>query len=191
MTVYKLTRDTTHYCYLDLPMQKILKRFAGQVPPKQMMHFYRHGLQLKPLWVGIDAQFTSVEGVTESDAAPDVTVWAHGTVVLSGAALSQLNVDESWGELLPVTTPKGTYWVVNLRNDIEPDTTQSRNVIEAGSVLDVERLVFDEPKLPADAPFKTAFDGYRGIFCTESLKEKIELAGCHGLLFSEDLTGGF
>lgn len=63
--------------------------------------------------------------------------------------------------------------------------------MEAGQVLDVESLQFKVAEAAEAGLFKSPFDGYRNLFCSENLRDSICDAKLAGLKFSEELSGGF
>lgn len=190
MTIYKILPDFEHYCAFTLPMKHVLQSIGKTIPATKLMHFYKHNLYLKSAWNDMAATFEPVGGVATVDQIPDVTVWVPGTLVLSTSAVETLRDIEDYGELLPVETPAGRYWILNCMKQINADEQHSANTTEAGQVLDVATLQFRDEEASRAALFKTPFDGYRNIFCSQQMKDAIQQARLGGLKFSEQLAGG-
>lgn len=172
-------------------MKTVLLALGKEIPPTRLMHFYKHNLSLKKAWTGISASFEPVDGVTTGAAVPDVTVWVPGTLVLSDKATKALPEIAGYGELLPVETPAGQYWILNCLTEINADERDSRNSVESGQVLDVESLQFRDEDAAEAGLFKSSFDGYRNLFCSKEVRDSILGAKLEGLKFSKNLAGGF
>ena len=52
-------------------------------------------------------------------------------------------------------------------------------------------ISFHEEKLAGHTIFRTAFDSYHGIFCSEQFKLAVEKASLRGIVFSKDLGNMF
>jgi hypothetical protein len=191
MSVYKILPDYERYCAFKLPMKDVLMKLGKEIPAVKLMHFYKHNLSLKDVWASISASFEPVEGVTANGTIPDITVWVPGTLVLSNQALEALPDITRFGELLPVETPSGQYWILNCMRQINADELNSKNITEAGQVLDVHSLQFETDEATRAGLFKSPFDGYRNLFCSDQWMNSIQKAGLAGLIFSDKLEGGF
>jgi len=191
VTTYKILPDHEHFCAFMLPMKTVLLALGKEVPPTRLMHFYKHNLSLKNVWTAVSASFAPVDGVTTGAAVPDVTAWVPGTLVLSDKAAIALPEIAGAGELLPVVTPEGQYWILNCLTEIDADAQYSRHSMESGQVLDVESLQFRDEDAAKAGLFKSPFDGYRNLFCSTKVMDSIVKAKLAGLKFSENLAGGF
>jgi hypothetical protein len=172
-------------------MKDVLLAIGKDIPLTKLMHFYKHNLSLKDAWTNISASFKPIEGITTEDTIPDVTVWVPGTLVLSDRAIDVLPNIARHGELLPVDTPVGKYWILNCTKEVNADERYSQHTIESDQVLDVESLQFKQEEAAQAVLFKSPFDGYRSLFCTHPLMNSILNSRINGLRFSEDLVGGF
>lgn len=190
MTTYKILPDYENYCAFTLPMKNVLHALGKKILPTKLMHFYKHDLLLKDVWTNISANFESVEGINTSGAVPDVTVWVPGTLVLSNKAVEALPNIENQGELLPVETPSGHYWILNCARQVNAEEQHSSHITESDQVLDVETLRFLDEEANRAGLFKSPFDGYRNVFCSEEWMNTIQNAKLGGLKFSKNLVGG-
>lgn len=68
--------------------------------------------------------------------------------------------------------------------DVEGLDTEISKKNEFG---EVQSLAFHEGKVKDLSVFRTAFDGYMGVYCNEAFKEAVENAGLKGLLFNGDI----
>ncbi|ARU26104.1 imm11 family protein [Cellvibrio sp. PSBB006] len=190
MTIYKILPDYERYCVFTLPMKDILLALRNKISPTRLMHFYKHNLSLENVWVDISATFESVAGTATTGALPDVTVWIPGTLVFSAHAIEVLPGIENCGELLPVKTLSGRYWILNCMKLVNADEQHSKYITEADQVLDVEVLQFSDEEAKRAGLFKSPFDGCRNVFCSEQWMKAIQHAKLGGLNFSENLAGG-
>lgn len=189
--VYKILPDYEHYCSFSLPMKNLYMALGGKVPLKQLMHFYKHNLLLGDNWNDIKASFVSIEEVTSGNEIPDVTTWSRGALVFSEKALAVFDWLGDLGELLPVTTENGRYWIFNCTTIAQADEANSQRLVDYGQVMDVDKLAFLPGSVGGKDIFKTDYDGFRNIFCSDRFKSELESAGLKGLLFSENLVGAF
>lgn len=189
MSVYKILPDYEKYRAFKLPMKDVLLTLSKDIPAPKLMHFYKHNLSLKGAWSNITASFEAVDSI--SAVVPDITAWVQGTLVLSQQALEALPGIVAYGELLPVETPSGPYWILNCMKKVDADEHNSKNITEAGQVLDVQSLQFNAEEAAHAGLFKSPFDGYRSLFCSEQLMDSIQKSRLKGLIFSENLVGGF
>lgn len=170
-------------------MKDVMLTVGKYILPKKLMHFYRHNLELKPYWQEFSTGFV-LDSTQRSAAVPAVTTWVPSTLVASDYAAGQLRVLKNYGELLPVSTPQGRYWVFNCRTTVSANAGQSRRITNGRHVLAVEHVVFNTSELARNAVFKTDFDGFRNLYCGESFKRDVERFGLHGLQFSEIVSYG-
>lgn len=191
MTVYKILPDYVNFTAFMLPMKDLIRGLGKEIKPANLMHFYRHNLSLAKYWKDITATFEPVDGVTRGNDAPDVSTWVSGTLVLSDTAKSLLSILKDYGEFLPVDTDGGQYWVLNCTTVVAADESNSSRVIESGQVLDVDEIVFDNSALEGKLLFKTEFDGFRNLYCTDEFRHQVDSNGLSGLLFSKKLAGAF
>lgn len=191
MTTYKILPDHERFCAFALPMKTVLLAIGKKIPPAKLMHFYKHNVSLTNVWTAISGGFEPIDGVTDGSAVPDITMWVPGTMVLSNAAANALPEISRYGELLPVETPVGQYWILNCMTQISADERFSRHTVESSQVLDVESLKFKDEDAANAGLFKSAFDGYRNLYCSEKVKDSVLDKKLTGVTFSENLAGGF
>lgn len=192
MMTFKLLPDYTNYQAFNLPMKDLVQALGRKIPPKKLMHFSKHNIELADAWEGVSGHFAPIEGVSGSPSIPDVSVWAKGTLVVSQNARDRLKAALApHGEFLPVTTPEGPFWVFNCLTMVPADDDRSRRVEEQGQVLDVEALAFRDSDIGDNLVFKTDFDSCRSLFCTAALRDLLKDEGLRGLSFGDTLAGAF
>lgn len=191
MKIYKIFPDYKNFYAFQLPMKDLLFAMKDSVPPQKLMHFYKHNLSLGDYWKDIHGGFAPVDVVTQGYAIPDVTTWVPGTLVFSNEAVAALEWLRQAGELLPVATSKGQYWVLNCSAVAAANQLKSERIVEKGQVLDVGKIDFLLESVGSNHIFKTDYDGFRNVFCSEAFKRDLEKNGFRGLLFSDELAGAF
>lgn len=92
-----------------------------------------------------------------------------------------------FGELLPVTCDEGTFYIFNYRTLVDADPMQSEHLIESGNVIGVKRLGFDAKDVSNAVIFKTPFNNFTDLFCSNAFKQSVEAHGLTGVKFSESL----
>jgi hypothetical protein len=191
MKIYKVLPDYGNFSAFRLPMKDLILKLGKKIPPKKLMHFYKHNLSLQEQWENISATFEPVEGITEGQNQPDISTWVSGTLVMSGRSKSVLTNLEELGEILPVETNQGAYWIFNCSTIVAPDESRSSRVVESGQVLDIQTLIFNTESLDDKQLFKTDYDGFRSLFCTDKFRAQVIDNNLGGILFSEELAGAF
>jgi hypothetical protein len=190
MNIYKVLPDYENFCAFTLPMKDLLQTLGRDIPPKTLMHFYRHDLVLKNHWKDIAATFEPIDRITKTQGIPEITVWAPGTLVFSEKAVNTLKELLKGGELLPVSTPHGNYWIFNCSRSENAIESESQRTLKDGQVLDVQAIEFDT-EATKEPIFKTDFDGFRSVYCNEVFKTLTENHSLQGVRFAHNLVGAF
>ncbi len=191
MKIFKVLPDYGNFSAFRLPMKDLMLKLGKKIPPKKLMHFYRHNLSLLEHWQNISATFEPVEGITEDQNQPDISTWVSGTLVMSDKSRNVLTGLEDLGEILPVETNQGTYWIFNCSTIVAADESRSSRTVESGQVLDIQTLVFNTESIDDKLLFKTDYDGFRSLFCTDKFRTQVIDNKLGGILFAEELTGAF
>ncbi|MCO1334870.1 hypothetical protein MO867_11015 [Microbulbifer sp. OS29] len=191
MKVYKVLPDYQNFWVFTLPMKNLILNLGKQIPPKKLMHFYKYNISLGETWTGVTASFDPIEGVTGGVNIPDISTWLSGSLVMSEKCKAEFTDLKGIGEFLPVSTNNGKYWIFNCMAIAAANETQSSRVMESEQVLDINALEFDSESVSDKYLFKTDYDGFRGLFCTDTFRRKVIDNKLRGLLFSEDLANKF
>lgn len=118
---------------------------------------------------------------------PELSVW-NGKLFLSGQAYQ--TVKESLSpddEVLPVEVDGGGY-LVNILSIADDVGGVDRRTTVRNEWNELVSLGFDEENLGGCQIFRTKQDSYRGVYCTDAVKKKVEDAGLGGVRFSMDLS---
>lgn len=190
MKLYKVSPDYKNFLAFSLPIKDLIVNLGKDIPPKKLLHFYKHNLSLSEKWPNMTASFHPVEGITESSNLPDISTWVPGTLIMSENSRTALSDLNGIGEFLPVSTNNGNYWIFNCMTITPADETNSSRVMESGQVLDVETLAFNPEDINGKHLFKTDYNGFRDLFCTEEFKRMVLDEKLEGLLFSDNLASG-
>lgn len=126
-------------------------------------------------WQAMEVDFV------DGNKLPDIQV-AYSRLYLSTKATQALKPFLNWGELLEVCHKGNKGYLFN------PLTTQAANTaLSLRENHEVKALTFDQ-ELPI---FKTDFDGYEGIFCSDEFVQAIDNQGLKGCGFNIDLANIF
>ncbi len=122
---------------------------------------------------------------------PDITE-SNGKLFFSKKAAEVLTpILEDDGEFLPVYSSEATGFLYNCLSTSEQvdglDAEKSIDDPYSGNSF----ISFHESKVRGLKVFKTEFDTYLGIFCTEGVKTAVENSDLKGIVFSEDLGNMF
>ena len=125
---------------------------------------------------------------TKPKGRPDISVW-NGRLYVSAKACDLLAdvLDESV-EVLPVRNGEAQGYLVNLLNTAEDVDAIDPKLTVRNEWNELIALGFNEGKVGKFSLFRTKEDNYRGIYCTEWVKELIESLGLSGVVFSVDLA---
>lgn len=149
------------------------------------MQFNQKNISLAGHWEPLSLTLVQNEGCGNS--VPDIGVWHNANLILSPKAVDVLRAYlEPNGELLPVTLDSEQYYIFNCLNEVEPDLSKSKRVVEGRYFMDVESLVFADDI--SAAIFKTPFDNNRSLFCSEDFKNAVETDELGGIYFGRDLA---
>lgn len=71
---------------------------------------------------------------------------------------------------------------------INADLSQSEQLIEAGQVIGIKRLGFNDADVKAAIIFKTPFNNCTDLYCSDVVKKVVESYSLTGVVFSKDLS---
>ncbi len=113
--------------------------------------------------------------------------WMDVFLVLSPRAKELLSpVLNLLGEFLPFECRDEEYYVFSVHSVIEPAPSESNILSNNGVFAGVSSLSFRPEAVGTQILFKTSFDRFSHLYCTEKFKDIIELNGLNGILFSSD-----
>lgn len=187
--IYKLRFDRNKYLVFELPTEE-LKNKLGKT---YFLSLKKESW--KSFWEEIQAEFLDESERGHKPGLPDITCWFTDQLVLSEHAYQSLKgLLEPYGEFLPVQYSGQPYWVFHITEltgmDVIDETKSARNIDESG-FIDVDKLSFQEDKVSGLLVFKTEFNGYKSVYCTQQFKDAVESKGLRGLEFETDLVSIF
>ncbi|MBV1884157.1 MAG: hypothetical protein KUG82_21130, partial [Pseudomonadales bacterium] len=146
-------------------------------------------------WKSLDVQFHDDSDKKNISSLPDITCWFTDQLVLSDESYRTLSETLSaYGEFLPVQYKDICFWVFHVTKLTGLDfinQTHSKRTVEASGNIDVEKMSFISDKVKDLLVFKTEYNGFKNIYCSDEFKTLIENAGLEGLVFNEDLASVF
>ena len=112
--------------------------------------------------------------VRELHALPDIYIWNGCFLALSERAKCDLkDLLSPLGEFLPFTLDGQPYYLLSLHNVVTPKPDQSEELLENGIPVGIKSLAFNLPDIGAPAVFKTDFDYFNHVYCTEPFKKRV------------------
>ncbi|MAE35906.1 MAG: hypothetical protein CMH97_11900 [Oceanospirillaceae bacterium] len=112
--------------------------------------------------------------VRELHALPDIYTWNGCFLVLSERAKCDLeDLLSPLGEFLPFTLDDHSYHLLSLHNVVNPKSDQTEELFENGIPIGIKSLAFDLPDIGVPAAFKTGFDYFNHVYCTEQFKKRL------------------
>lgn len=152
-------------------------------------HFSRSPQSYIDSWQSFEIDFESLG--SKKAKMPEITV-RNGKMFLSEHATAVLkNIIENQGEFLPITYQNHKGIIFNILTTAEDvdglkDRLSSKNVFG-----EVQSLAFNEDLVKSLHIFRTIYDGYMGIYCSEVFKNTVEQSGLKGVKFSSDIGAVF
>ena len=185
--IYKLRYDRFNYLVFEIMPDEVEEKLGD--------YFILDEPLWTDFWKPLNAIFFDDSDNKNVITPPDITCWFIDRLVLNEKAYQLLSKRLApYGELLPVKCEGVPYWVLHITKLTKMDAVDEDNserVIEESSYIDMKRLVFKEDKVKDLLLFKTEFDDYKNIYCSEQFKGLVEDAGLEGLVFSTDLASIF
>lgn len=185
--IYKLRYDRFKFLVFEIMPDEVEEKLGD--------FFILHEPLWTDFWKPLNAIFFDDSDNKNVITPPDITCWFIDNLVLNEKAYQLLSETLApYGELLPVKCEGIPYWVLHITQFTKIDAVdedKSERVIEESGYIDMKQLTFKADKVKDLLLFKTEFDGYKNIYCSEKFKERVEAAGLQGLVFSTDLASLF
>jgi|TARA_Y100000296_G_scaffold46854_1_gene53729 hypothetical protein len=128
--------------------------------------------------------------VRELHALPDVYTWNGCFLVLSDQAKRDFeDLLASLGEFLPLTLDGQPYYLLSLHNVVNPKPDRAEELLENGIPVGIKSLDFDLPDIGAPAVFKTDFDYFNHVYCTDQFRKRVIASNLEiGIMFVSELA---
>lgn len=176
MNIYAVRTNNNIYQILDMEVNDFIDDFPDSITYRQAHEFSSENIAMAEFWQTVKTGFAELEG--SENIVPDICKWIDATLLLSPKAYRLLgDLLKPYGEFLPVVVEDKTYYIFNcltMADVVESETTENN-------------LVFDESLVGNKLVFKTPYQGYIDIFCSERLKDMIESSGLCGVQFDTKL----
>lgn len=188
MKVYKVSLDSSTYGSLEIFNTKELMAAFGIVKYRKLRSTQE---SIADKWPQSHGGFYDLfsEKAEEISESPDVYLWMNVFLVLSLKAKNILSpLLEIFGEFLPFECAGEEYYIFSVYSMIEPDPTKSATISKDGVYAGISSLSFKPETIGTHVIFKSAFDRFNHLYCTEKFKSIIEFNKLTGLTFSTKLT---
>lgn len=187
MDIYKLKSDEIQYLTFFIETTELAKMgFDYDIS-------YDEGKSKLGWWQTPNATF--YEGEDYNNKAlmvPDITVYS-GNLILNDAAYNKLvDVLSPYGEFLPVLSESIPYHLFHIQSTVDDsciDRDNSEQFIDNGIYMGLNKLNFHKNKISDnELLFRTSYDQFAEVYCTEAFKNKIEALDLKGLYFETELA---
>jgi hypothetical protein len=148
---------------------KAVRKALGE---ETQFHFSRAPISYIEGWQSFEISFKNL--ASKKAAMPDIMV-RNGRLFLAAMAyeaLAELIVKN--GEFLPVTYNGNNGFLFNILSIAEKYDGIDKNLSTKNEFGEVQSLSFNESKISNLAIFRTQFDGYMGIYCSDEFYKIIE-----------------
>lgn len=188
--IYVIQNDGRKFLEFDLSIDSLIDRIPEHIPEHDIFNFSYSNLELNPYWEQCEASFSPIEGI--QGTVPDLCCWNGSNLVLSPKVFASIaELISPFGELLPVTVGGLTYHIFNCRTFGRIDEINSkRNVIDSID-MGAAKIAFNKEDVKDKLIFKTKVNACLDPFCSDILKNKIELDRLTGVIFGTDLAADF
>jgi len=186
---YKLRFDRSKYLAFEISPDELEEKLGAD-------HlFMLDEPEWSKFWKPINARFIDFSDKKNVTTPPDITLWFTDQLVLNEKAYKLLSSQlESYGEFLPVKCEGIPYWVLHVtkmaENNAIDEISSNRN-IEEGGYIEVINLTLNEEQVKNMLLFKTEYNGFKNIYCSEGFKAIVEENSLNGLIFNTDLASVF
>ena len=182
--IYRIHHDENYLMHSVPPVEAMTKlgeqhgTFAFNAEPKPYAQ----------IWQSLHIDFGSCAR-SKSKGIPDISE-NFGRLFLSTRAHSSLkDLIAKCGEFLPVTYDKaGHGYIFNPLLTAEELGAVDKKLIAHDQHGNLEHFGFIEDKLKNASIFKTGLDTFKGIFCSEEVKQAFEAAELTGIRLSPDIS---
>jgi len=180
--IYKLRFDRSKFLTFEISPDELEARFGADYL------FMLDEKKWSDFWKPVNAKFLDFSDKKNVTALPDITCWFTDQLVLNEKSYSLLfDALLPYGEFVPVKCEGVDYWILHVTKLIDLDAidvSKSERQVEDGGYIDVSSMVFKESAVNNLLLFKTEYNGYKNIYCTDGFKALVEDASLEGLVFN-------
>lgn len=187
--IYKLRFERSNYLTFEISPDEFEEKFGDDYL------FMLDKACWKNFWKPLNARFLDFSDNKNVTTLPDITCWFTDQIVLNEKAYSLLSESlADYGEFLPVISDGIRYWILHVTkktgNDAIDDDKSGRT-IEEGGYIEISKITFKDEAINHLLLFKSEFDGFRDIYCTEEFKDLLDGHNLQGLVFNSNLASVF
>jgi len=182
--IYRLRFDRFNYLVGDISLDEVNAKMGD--------YFALDAPGWTDIWVPPDIEFRDDSDQQNVITPPDITCWFINELILNLKAYEAIGqLIAPYGELLPANCEGIPYWVLHVTEKTGMDAVdldRSARIVESGGYIDLQTLVFNEKIIGDKLIFKTEYNNFQNIYCTDRFKQSVDEAGLQGLIFSPDLV---
>jgi hypothetical protein len=186
---YKLRFDRSQHLVFDVSPDVLEQAFGEDY------FFMLDEDSWQDFWKPIEVQFYNDSDSKKILTPPDITLWFTDQLVLNEKAYNSLQIMLApYGEFLPVTCEGIAYWILHVTQKTGMDAIDdehSMRLVEASGFVDVKQLAFKPSAVNSLPLFKSEYDGFKNLYCSETFKQQVESCNLNGLVFSDTLASIF
>jgi len=187
--VYKLRFDRNKFLAFDISPEELEEKLGEDY------FFMLDEPSWSEFWQALEVQFHDDSDKKNLSSIPDITCWFTDQLVLSEHAYNILSeVLTPFGEFLPVKHKEISFWIFHVTKLTGLDVinqTDSARTVEASGHIDVEQMSFINELVEDLLIFKTEYNGFKNVYCSEQFKSLVLKSELKGLVFKEDLASIF
>lgn len=188
MKLYKVLVDSSIFGTLEIFNTKELMSSFGIVKYRKLRSLQDSIADKWPVSHGGFYDMSSNKA-EELSMTPDVYLWMNVFLVLSQKAKSiLLPLLDVFGEFLPFECNGEQYFIFSVYSKVEPDPKKSSVISKNGIYAGISSVAFRSESIGTQLLFKTSFDHFSHLYCTDKFKGIIESNRLSGISFSTDLT---
>jgi hypothetical protein len=140
-------------------------------------------------WPEIDGFYCSLYDDSDISEYPDVSVFMGSLLALSSEAKHKLEPALSaFGEFLNFRSDKGPYFLFVPHTVMPVDQENSEILMVDGVPSGPKTIAFLPENVGTNSIFKTDFDHFTGLYCSERLKSLVESNDLTGVFFTQNLA---
>lgn len=180
--IYRIHPDVSHYKSFVISSKEARRRLGSDT----LFHFDQTPRPYLNQWKGMTIEFASLARSNKLPV-PDLMV-RHGRLFVSSKAYKALvALLTDHGEFLPVSFEGGEGYFFNILSDAESHDGLNAALSTRDQHGDVQSVAFHEDRVRDMPVFRTEFDDYLGVYCTDEFKRVVEAEGLTGITLSQDL----
>ena len=182
--IYKLRYDRFNYLLFEISPNEIEARLGD-------MFILDKSETWSEFWQPVNVEFEDGSAKENIAAVPDISLLLTNQIICNQKAYDALREAlNPYGEWLPITVEGIPYWLLHVtkKTGVEyVDVKNSKRTLYVVDYNEIEKLTFKNELLESLLLFKTAYNDYKNIYCTDKFKNLIMEFGLKGLLFSTEL----